>query len=307
MIDPHRLRIFRAVVAQGSIGGAALALGYTPSAVSQHITSLQRETGLTLIERVGRGIVATDAGTALAAESASVFDGLARLDGLVADLRHGRAGTLRITYFASAGAAWMPHVIATIGREFPDTRLDLRLVELADDETVPPDIEIYVPGAQSSPMTGYDAVEIVTERYVVVVADDSPFADRSTVTLRELADEPWIDNDVARGPCREGLLRACTAAGFTPCFRVETHDYVTAIRFVEAGVGLTVVPALAILDLPAGVRAVAIAEPAPRRTIAVRTHQRVRDSAVARRALELISDQARRTHGVGAQWRSATA
>ncbi|MFT4044064.1 MAG: LysR family transcriptional regulator [Gordonia sp. (in: high G+C Gram-positive bacteria)] len=302
MIDAHRLRVFRAVVAEGSVGGAATALGYTSSAVSQHIAALSRETGLALIERDGRGIIPTEAGIALATESASVFDQLARVDGLVADLRHGRAGTLRITYFASAGSAWMPAVVARIRQEFPDLRLDLRLFELTEPGAAPPDVEIVVDGtsatitASESPR-GYDSYPLITEDYRVVVAPESPFADRDEVLLRELADDVWIDNDVARGPCREALLRACTAAGFTPCFGVETHDYVTAINFVAAGVGLTVVPALALLDVPAGVRVIPIAEPTPRRSISIRRRQSVREHLAADRVIELIRAQAARTHG----------
>lgn len=307
MIDPHRLRIFRAVVAEGSIGGAASALGYTPSAVSQHIAGLQRETGLTLIERAGRGIVPTDAGTSLAAASSPIFEGLSRLDSLVTDLRQGRAGTLRVCYFASAGAAWMPSVIACIAREFPDLRLELRLVELADPEATPADVEICV---TDSPIPVRDSVcdffPLVSEDYVAVVGADSRFADRDMVTLRELAEEPWIDNDVARGPCREALLRACTAAGFSPCFRVETHDYITAVRFVAAGVGLTVVPTLGVIDLPAGVRALPIAEPTPRRSIGLRLHRRARDSAAAARVIELIREQAALTFGALPDTRLAT-
>ncbi len=297
MIDPHRLRILRAVVAEGSIGGAAAALGYTPSAVSQHIAVLQRETGLALVERVGRGIVTTDAGAALARESSAIFEGLSRLDGVVADLRHGRAGTLRVSYFASAGAAWMPSIIATIGSEYPDVRLDLRLVELADSDTIAPDVEIYVETAPGTPIAGYDTEALVTEDYVVVVGAETRLAERDQVTLREIADEPWVDNDVARGTCREALLRACTATGFTPSFRVETHDYLTAMRFVAAGVGITVVPTLALVELPAGVRTVAITEPTPRRAISLRRHHRARDNVIAGRVLELVREQAVRTHG----------
>ncbi|MGV9825972.1 MULTISPECIES: LysR family transcriptional regulator [unclassified Gordonia (in: high G+C Gram-positive bacteria)] len=296
MIDPHRLRVFRAVVAEGSVSGAALALGYTSSAVSQHIAALQRETGLTLVERDGRGITPTDAGTALASASSALFDQLTRLDGVVSDLRDGRAGTLRITYFASAGAAWMPSVVACIRREFPDLRMDLRLVELAAAGLAPPDIEIYVDGAASTSMRSYDCEPLLTEDYRVVVAPDSQFAGCDEVLLRDLADEVWIDNDVARGPCREALLRACTAAGFTPRFGVETHDYLTAVNFVAAGVGLTVVPALALLDVPADVRVVSIAEPTPRRSISIRRRHSVREHRAADRVVELIREQAARTH-----------
>lgn len=297
MIDPHRLRIFRAVVAEGSITGAAAALGYTPSAVSQHIAGLQRETGLTLIERHGRGIVPTDAGTAVAAAASPVFEGLSELDGLIADLRGGRAGTFRVSYFASAGAAWMPAVIATIGAEFPDIRLDLRLVELADADTTPPDIEIYVDGAASTAMTDYEHAPLVTEEYLAILPHDAERAQQPSITLRELGTLPWIDNDVARGPCREGVLRACAAAGFAPLFRVETHDYTTAIRFVAAGVGVTVVPALAMIELPPDVIAVRITDPTPQRHISLRRHHRTRGNAVAERAVDLIRAQVARTHG----------
>ncbi|GAB33774.1 LysR family transcriptional regulator [Gordonia otitidis] len=303
MIDPHRLRVFRAVVAEGSVGGAASALGYTPSAVSQHLATLQRETGLTLMERDGRGVVATEAGRILAAESEAVFDQLARVDGLVADLRNGRAGALRVTYFGSAGAAWMPTVVAAVRREFPALRLDLRLLEISDPTLTPPDIEVGV-GVDATGSTidagqlrDYDVTPLVTEEYRVVVTPDSPFATRDSVLLRELADDVWIDNDIARGPCREALLRACTAAGFTPCFGVEAHDYPTAISFVAAGIGLTVVPALALVDVPADVRVIPIAEPTPRRSISIRRRHSLREHDAADRIVELVREQARRTHG----------
>ena len=301
MIDPHRLRVFRAVVAEGSVGGAASALGYTPSAVSQHLATLQRETGLTLVERDGRGIVATEAGRTLAAESEGIFDHFARLEGLVADLRHGRAGTLRVTYFGSAGAAWMPTVVAQIRREFPALRLDLRLLEITDPLVAPPDVEIGIddPTAVigSSSSNDFDVIPLVSDAYHAVVTPDSPYATRDHVLLRELADEVWIDNDIARGPCREALLRACTAAGFSPCFGVETHDYLTAINFVAAGVGLTVVPALALVDVPDSVRVVPIAEPTPRRAISIRRRHTIREHRAADRVVELVREQARRTHG----------
>src|SRR5215217_2951170 len=96
MIDVQRLRVFRAVVASGSVQAAADHLGYTPSAVSQHLTALQRETGLVLFEKDGRGIAATPAAKVLAAESDEVMGSLTRLGGFVDDLRSGRSGSLTI-------------------------------------------------------------------------------------------------------------------------------------------------------------------------------------------------------------------
>src|SRR5690606_6891288 len=127
MLDVHRLHVFRAVIANGSIQAAAANLGYTPSAVSQHVAALQRETGLMLVSRVGRGIEPTRAGLALAERIDGLLDQLGDLESLVADLRAGRTGSLSIAYFASVGSAWMPQVVRRLSRDFPDIRLNLRL------------------------------------------------------------------------------------------------------------------------------------------------------------------------------------
>ena len=289
MLDPHRLRVFRSVVSEGSVSGAAQALGYTSSAVSQHIAALQRETGLTLVERTGRGITTTEVGRQLADESKALFDQLAHLEGLVTDLRQGRAGRLAVGYFASAGVAWIPPIVATIAREFPSVRMDLRLTELiGDDDRWSPDLEIYVDGAASSSMHGHDAHPLLIEPYLAVVPSDSPWATRSEVTLRELSSEAWVDNDIARGPCRRAVLDACAAAGFAPDFTVETQDYPSALRFVAAGLGLTVVPRLACVDLPAGTVAVPIVDPTPTRDIRYRVRHGVTEHAALSRIVELL-------------------
>ncbi len=84
---------------------AAANLGYSPSAVSQHVTALQRETGLPLLEKAGRGLRPTAAGLALAAEADEILARLGAAEALVADLRAGRTGSLSIAYFPSAGTA----------------------------------------------------------------------------------------------------------------------------------------------------------------------------------------------------------
>ncbi|PWD41404.1 LysR family transcriptional regulator [Gordonia paraffinivorans] len=290
MVDVHRLRVLRSVIGERSIGGAAAALGYTPSAVSQHITALQRETGLTLVERDGRGIVPTEAGVILATESEAVFEQLARVDGLISELRDGRLGQLRINYFASAGAVWIPPIVATISREFPGLRMDLRLIELLDPAAPSPDVEIYVEADErrATDAPGFVGRPLTDDPYLAVVPQDSEWADRESVTLHELSRVPWVDNDVARGPCRKALLNACTAVGFSPDFSVETQDYPTAIRFVAAGIGLTVVPELALADLPDGVVAVPIVDPTPSRAIRVRVRRSAVDLPPVRRVLELL-------------------
>jgi DNA-binding transcriptional LysR family regulator len=298
MLDPHRLRVFEAVVASGSVSQAATNLGYTPSAVSQHLAALQRETGLHLIERNGRGIQPTTTGQLLAAEAAAALESLAALDSVVADLREGRVGSLSIRYFASAGAAWIPPVVATLTREFPELRIDLRLLELGDEPQAPPDVEIFVDYAPSSAVRGYDVHPLLEEPYLVVVPADHPLAPRQRVALHELADEPWVDNDFSRGACRQIVLDACASVGFSPGFHVETHDYPTAISFVAAGVGITVLPRLGVGALPPpAVSVVPVVDPTPLRRIAVRVRASLRENPAARRIVELLRDRVLSQHG----------
>src|SRR5699024_9608464 len=110
MIDAHRLRIFLSVMASGSVNAAAGHLGYSASAVSQQIAALQKETGLTLFTRHGRGIEPTPAAHTLAEESERLMYELKRVDAIVDDLREGGTGSLSIGYFASAGSRWMPQL-----------------------------------------------------------------------------------------------------------------------------------------------------------------------------------------------------
>ena len=290
-MDVHRLRVLRAVVADGSIQGAAASLGYTPSAISQHLTALQKETGLRLLQRSGRGIEPTEAGRAVAAEAARIFERLADLESLVADLRAGRVGALSVSYFASAGAVWIPPVFATIAREFPRLRLDLRLIELLAADSGAPDVEIAVDGAESGSIAGYQVHPLLTEPYLAVVPVTSVLARRAQVDLAELRDQAWVDNDVARGPCRQGVLDACSTVGFSPAFHIETQDYPTAIRFVAEGMGITVIPRLGLGALPDSVVAVPIVNPTPRRSISVRVRDTAANHPAVIRMLELLDER----------------
>jgi len=290
-VDVHRLRVLRAVVADGSIQGAAASLGYTPSAISQHLTALQKETGLRLLQRSGRGIEPTVAGRAVAAEAARIFERLADLESLVADLRAGRVGALSVSYFASAGAVWIPPVVATIAREFPRLRLDLRLIELLAADSGPPDVEIAVDGSESGGIAGYQVHPLLTEPYLAVVPATSVLARRAQVDLAELRDQAWVDNDVARGPCRQGVLDACSTVGFSPAFHIETQDYPTAIRFVAEGMGITVIPRLGLGTLPKSTVAVPIVNPTPRRSISVRVRDTAANHPATIRMLELLDER----------------
>ena len=227
MLDVHRLRIFHAVVASGSVAAAASNLGYTPSAVSQHLTALQRETGLTLLERAGRGLRPTTAGLAVAEQAEGILARLSDAEAVLSDLRNGRNSRLSIGYFASVGAAWIPEVARQVTSEYPGVRLELQLRDdVAVDPEDWPDIQLVI-GRKGTinPGSGFDAHHLINDPYVAVLPDTHRFAGRDEVELAELLGERWVDNDFAFGLCRQNLLDTCAAAGFTPTFHVEAHDY----------------------------------------------------------------------------------
>jgi len=293
MLDVHRLRVFRSVVASGSINAAAASLGYTPSAVSQHVSALQRETGLALLTRAGRGIEPTPTGLALAEEIDGVLSRLGSLEGVVADLRAGRTGSLSIAYFASVGSAWMPRVARELTRRFPGIRLNLSLREDLANPSDRPDIQIIVERNGFAASAGARARHLLDDPYVVVMPSDHPLAGTAVVELTQLAADRWIDNDSTHGWCRRNLLEAFRAAGFEPPFHVEAHDYPTAIAFVHAGMGVTVLPRLGARNLPAGVVAAALTEPTLRRSIYALLATSVEHTPPVRAALDLLGKCAR--------------
>lgn len=300
VFDLTRLRTFRAVVAEGSVNGAAANLGYTPSAVSQQIHALQRETGLDLFERHGRGIVPTAIGRRFADEAEPLLVQATRLRELAADLRVGRTGSLTVTHISSVGAAWIPSVAATLSREFPEVRLDLRLWELTQGAGEETDVEIYVERGGSDPAPpknreSHDIEELLTEPYVVVLPADHRLAGREEIALAELFSENWVDNDVAGGLCRQIVLDACATRGFTPSFALQTQSDGAAVAFVEAGAGITVLSELGFLTSRAETQKVAVAtliDPTPTRTVMVRTKKHLANNPAVRRLLELLRDSA---------------
>lgn len=293
MIDVHRLRTFRAVIASGSVQGAAINLGFTSSAVSQQIAALQRETGLQLFEKSGRGISATPTGRSLAAESDELMRELARLDGVVDDLREGRSGTLVITCFASAGEQWMPRIARTLQREYPDVQLTVDLNEYAlQAGPARPDIEIRneVPDEPPTRIAGHTRHELAQEPYVAVVAEDSPLAALETVPLSALESQRWVVDNTNDAVGSRIVRDATRAAGFTPRYAAQTDDHHTSIAFAAAGIGVAVIPRLAIGVLPPGVCARPISEPTPQRRIVVFVRDNVSGHPSVARALELLRD-----------------
>ncbi|WP_265445494.1 LysR family transcriptional regulator [Flexivirga meconopsidis] len=292
MMDVHRLRVFRSVVASGSVQAAATHLGYTPSAVSQHINQLQRETGLTLFEKAGRGISPTPVGRLLADRSDDAIGALARLDDVVTDLRDGRTGNLSIACFASAGEEWVPKLVSKLQREFRDVLITVDLNELTEDVKPMCDLDIRTEAIGETPVApaGYTRHALITEPYVVVMHSRNPLAQKDAICLADLADEPWIDESIEGQTCGRILRQALDQVGIRPRLVARCQDHHTTFALAAAGIGVTLVPALTLGSLPRTARAVPLRDPEVRRGIAVNVRDAASNNPVTCRALELLRE-----------------
>ncbi|MFB7408477.1 LysR family transcriptional regulator [Streptomyces sp. NPDC056202] len=244
MLDVRRLQVLRAVVTSGSVTAAAANLGYTPSAVSQQIGVLEKEAGIALLERFGRGVRPTAAGRLLTEHAAVIGRQVAEAETALADLRAGRTGRISVRYFATAGAELVAPALARFRTEHPGVRVDLRIADGApDDEEA--DLTLVVRprgGGPDAAGDGLRLVHLLDDPYRAVLPKGHPLADRRTaLDLAELAGEPWVGSE-RPGPCLDAVLDACAAAGFAPDIAVECEEYATAQGFVAAGLGVSLVP-----------------------------------------------------------------
>lgn len=244
MLDVRRLQVLRAVVTSGSVTAAAANLGYTPSAVSQQIGVLEKEAGIALLERFGRGVRPTAAGRLLTEHAAVIGRQVAEAETALADLRAGRTGRISVRYFATAGAELVAPALARFRTEHPGVRVDLRIADGAPDDGEA-DLTLVVRprgGGPDAAGDGLRLVHLLDDPYRAVLPKGHPLADRRTaVDLAELAGEPWVGSE-RPGPCLDAVLDACAAAGFAPDIAVECEEYATAQGFVAAGLGVSLVP-----------------------------------------------------------------
>lgn len=276
MLDPAKLRVLRSVVETGSIRASAEALGYTPSAVSQHLSTLRRETGLELVERTGRGITVTAHARILAAEAGTALDALTLLERTAKDLRSGRTGTLRLGYATSIASTWIPELARDVRRRFPDLGLELMLRDCSCEDLAAAGMDIIVGESAADAVPDDWAVqEILEEGYVALVGIDHPFAGRSRLALKDLADQSWVTDDPVDSFWFDRIGSACRAVGFSPCVDVNPDDFPTMLGFVATGDHVSVQPSVIAQDLRPDVLAIPLEPPAPRRRLRVQVRRAV--------------------------------
>jgi DNA-binding transcriptional LysR family regulator len=252
MLDVKRLRVLREVAARGSFSAAADALSYTQSAISQQIAALEREAGSVLVERSARGVRLTPAGAALVAHTDAI---LARLDAAERELEAIaglKGGHLRMVAFPSAAASLMPLAIAEFRRRHPAVDLTLEPREpqegLACLKAGECDVTISLEA--SCDLVADEQIDktyLLDDPMFAVLPIDHPLARKPGLELADLAGEAWIQGTIGSCPDAQILLRACATAGFEPNVAFQSDDYTAIQGFIAAGVGVALIPDLALL------------------------------------------------------------
>ncbi|MEE1928026.1 LysR family transcriptional regulator [Streptomyces sp. TRM 70351] len=288
MLEARHLRVLRAVAATGSYSAAARELGCTQPAVSQQMRSLEQAAGTPLLVRTGRETRLTEAGEVLARHGAAVLASLTAAEEEVAAIAGLRAGRVRLVSFPSGSSALVPAAVAALRADHPGTRVSLveaeppRSVELLRAGDCDIALAFRYPAAGAAGASEWDDLVVrplLTDRLVGLVPEGHRFASVPEVGIAELAGEPWI----AGCPrCRRHLEVVCEAAGFTPRIDFATDDYPAVVGLVGAGLGVAVLPELAVASVrPRGARTVRVAPAVTREVVALTLPDLARVPAVA--------------------------
>jgi DNA-binding transcriptional LysR family regulator len=285
MLDIRKMRLLRELARLGTIAAVAQAEFCTPSAVSQQLSALEREAGVQLIRRSGRGVELTAAGADLADRTGPVLALLEEAAAALAASRTDLAGELRIGAFQTAVRTLLPAALVTLAAEHP--RLELRVTEL--DPAQAPDalragvLDIALvhsydcvpaepdPGLRTKPLLEETIflASAAGEQGELAAGDEAGLALTSgeVAALQPLLaarEQPWI----VASPgtlCHLMAVRLCQGAGFAPRIRHYADDFAAVLTLVAAGQGVALVPELAFADRPDGVTLTPV--PARRRTL----------------------------------------
>ncbi|WP_306868639.1 LysR family transcriptional regulator [Streptosporangium brasiliense] len=270
MFDVDALRLLDAVARTGSFTGAAAQLNYTQSAVSRRIASLEQQAGGPLFDRLARGVRLTPAGETLHHHAQVVLNRLARAAEELAGIHGGYRGRLRVGAFATANVALVPGALRAFRREFPEVELTpvegpsggllRRMREGGLDAAVVSDYPAGLPYDEE-----LEFAELVEDELMVALPRDHRLAGEDRVDLRELREETWIE---APPPGRTTMLdAACARAGFAPRATVRIAEWTGKFGYVAAGLGITLVPAIAAQAVPPDLVLRSLGDLAPRRTV----------------------------------------
>ena len=295
MIDAHRLTVFREVARAGSFAGAAAVLHHTPSAVSQQIAALERGAGAVLVQRSTRGVTLTDAGRVLLATADAIHAELRIAAQQLRALQDGGPQTLTVVTFPSAGEPLLAPALTTLTAAAGQP-VEVTVGELEPDEALASirdgqaDLALVYHFHTPAPPRAWRAAagpgtytSLVAEHLRLLVPAGHPLAGRPAVSLAEFAGERWIHGWGEVG----GVLDMLAAvSGFQPRVACRSSDYTFMSALVGAGIGVALVPSLALTGRP-DVRDLQIT-PQPTRYVGAYLPKRHRPNPPAERLLAAL-------------------
>ncbi len=299
MLNVGRIKVLCEVVRRGSFSGAAEALSYTQSAVSQAVARLEAETGATLIVRDRSGVRPTAAGASLVEHAEGIFARIEAAETELAAVLGVRAGRLRVASFPSAGATLMPLAIASFRERHPD--VSLTLAEGEPEEIAPRlragefDLALLFefPGARERVGARLRTEQLLVDPMYVVLPSEHPLAGKPALALADLRDQDWVQTS-ATSPCARHVVRSCVAAGFEPKVTFESDDYETVQGLVAAGVGVALIPRLALTHVHPGIVVRGLAPRSPTRRVVAATIAAAGVAPAAGTMIRILADVAKR-------------
>jgi DNA-binding transcriptional LysR family regulator len=298
MLSLVRLRVLKEVCERHSFSAAAEALSYTQSAVSQAIARLEAETGARLVVRDRRGVRPTAAGATLLHHAEIILVQVQAAEDELAAVLGIRGGRLRVASFPSAGAALMPQAIATFRVRHP--AVTLTLAEGEPEEIAPRlsagefDLALLFtfPGVRARLGGGLRRTTLLEDPMLLALPAAHPLAEQR-LALADLRDQEWIQTS-SQSPCARHVVRLCEAAGFEPVVSFATDDYDTIQGLVAAGVGVALIPRLALGSPHPGIVVRELAPVSPTRTVLAATHAGAGAAPAARTMLQILAEVVRR-------------
>jgi DNA-binding transcriptional LysR family regulator len=273
-IDVRRLKVLREVAARGSFSAAADALAFTQPAVSRQIATLEAEAGARLVDRTARGVRLTPAGELLLDHAEAILGRLAAAESQLEALAELDAGRLRLGSFATASATLTALAIAAFAEAHPG--IELRLVEGRSNETLPllaaGEIDLAVvtdAGADDAPVPPDVKLErLMDDPFYVAMPQHHPLVDATDLRMEDLRDETWIEGR----HCADALMAAAHGAGFEPRIAFDAAEWIGKQGLVAAGVGITLIPSLALGTVRDGLVLRSLGPDGPRRHVFLATH-----------------------------------
>jgi len=256
-VKVQQLEALVAIVEVGSFTLAAEHLGVSQSALSHAIAALERELGVTVLERGRQGARPTDVGERLLPHVREVLVRLERIRAEASDTAHLVVGRVRIGSIPSATVDFLPRVIAAFGRQYPNVELVLleepsqgtgRLLEWLASRTI--DLALL-----ELPITDFETVPLRHDELCAIVSVTSPLAGRAEVRVQDLAAEAFVRSRYSSEHLIEDAYRR---EGLTPNVRFEVQDLGTLVSLVREGLGISLVPRLALPRAPEGVALVPV-------------------------------------------------